>query len=471
MEFELRHSNSSSIHTAHHDGSHMTASGQRHLDDAVEEYNHDHDYTRNHNDNVNINTNNQQPQLPPRDGGRDAWLFLGACFMIEALVWGFAFAFGIFQDYYSTHEPFKQSGNIAAIGTCAMGIIYILSPFVFGLLLAVPRLKRFATPLGFLIMCVALALSSFATNTTHLLLTQGIGYGVGASLAYAPTILFMEEWFVNKRGLAFGIMWAGTGVSGVVLPVFLQWLLNAHGFRTTLRVWSVVLFILTAPLLYFVKPRLPIAQSASMRPFDFSFLWNRTFLIFQLGNVLEALGFFLPSIYLPTYASRTLGASNLVASLTVILVNLASVFGCIIMGMLVDRYHVTTCIFISTVGSTVAIFLLWGFSLTLAPLFIFCIAYGIFAGPFSATWPAIMKEVQKNANSAEPTIVFAFLAAGRGIGNVVSGPLSEKLLQGFPWRDAAGGAYGSGYGTLIVFTGITAFLGGLSVLARPLRLL
>jgi MFS family permease len=260
-------------------------------------------------------------------------------------------------------------------------------------------------------------------------------------------------------------------VSGVVLPVFLQWLLNAYGFRTALRVWSVALFVLTAPLLSFVKPRLPIAQTASMRPFDFRFLWNRTFLIFQLGNILEALGFFLPSIYLPTYASRTLGVSNLVASLTVILVNLASVFGCIIMGTLVDRYHATTCIFISTVGSTIAVFLIWGFSLTLAPLYIFCVVYGMFAGSFSSTWPAIMKEVQKETNAVEPTIVFAFLAAGRGIGNVVSGPLSEKLLQGLAWRGVAGGAYGSGYGTLIVFTGVTAFLGGLSVLARPLRLL
>ena len=26
--------------------------------------------------------------LPPADGGRDAWLFLAACFVVEALVWG-----------------------------------------------------------------------------------------------------------------------------------------------------------------------------------------------------------------------------------------------------------------------------------------------------------------------------------------------------------------------------------------------
>lgn len=30
----------------------------------------------------------EMASLPPVDGGKDAWLFLAACFMIEALVWG-----------------------------------------------------------------------------------------------------------------------------------------------------------------------------------------------------------------------------------------------------------------------------------------------------------------------------------------------------------------------------------------------
>ena len=61
--------------------------------------------------------------------------------------------------------------------------------------------------MGFFIMCLALGLSLFSTTTTHLILSQGISYGIGASLAYAPTILFMDDWFARKKGLAFGIMW------------------------------------------------------------------------------------------------------------------------------------------------------------------------------------------------------------------------------------------------------------------------
>jgi hypothetical protein len=59
------------------------------------------------------------PRVPRADSGKDAWLFLAACFVLEALIWGFPFTFGIFQDYYSKHGPFKEQANIAVIGTCA----------------------------------------------------------------------------------------------------------------------------------------------------------------------------------------------------------------------------------------------------------------------------------------------------------------------------------------------------------------
>jgi hypothetical protein len=31
---------------------------------------------------------NQEFSLPRADGGKEAWLFLAACFIVEALVWG-----------------------------------------------------------------------------------------------------------------------------------------------------------------------------------------------------------------------------------------------------------------------------------------------------------------------------------------------------------------------------------------------
>lgn len=249
----------------------------------------------------------------------------------------------------------------------------------------------------------------------------------------------------------------------------MQWLLDTYGHQTALRVWAVTLFICTAPLIYFVKPRLPISHASHVKRFDLSFVWNKAFIIYQTGNVVEALGFFLPQTYLPSYA-RVLGATNLTATLTLVVVNVASVFGCVLMGTLTDIYHVTTCILICTIGATVGIFLLWGLSTNIGLLYGFCIAYGLFAGSFSSTWPGVIRETQKQKPSADLGMVFGFLAAARGIGNVLSGPLSEILLNGHPWRDSADFAYGSGYGPLIVFTGTTALLGGLSIIARPLKM-
>ena len=54
----------------------------------------------------------------------------------------------------------------------------------------------------------------------------------------------------------------------------------------------------------------------------------------------------------------------------------------------------------------------------------------------------------------------AFFAAGKGIGAVVSGPLSEKLLEIDDWKGHLGGAFGTGYGGLVVWSGIALFLGG-----------
>jgi hypothetical protein len=77
--------------------------------------------------------------------------------------------------------------------------------------------------------------------------------------------------------------------------------------------------------------------------------------------------------------------------------------------------------------------------------------------------------IQTNNPAADATIIFSTIAFGRGVGNVVSGPFSEALIQADSWQGHAAGAYGSGFGLLIVCTGLTAIMGGLSLMARCLR--
>lgn len=230
------------------------------------------------------------------------------------------------------------------------------------------------------------------------------------------------------------------------------------------------MLMVAGPLLYFVKPRVPASAVTRTRRFDFHFVLSNSFIFLELGNILQGLGYFVPSIYLPTYA-RSLGLENAAASAPVALLNAGSVFGCVLVGTMVDRLHVTNVIIMSTLGASFAVFVLWGLSISTPLLFIFSLIYGFFAGSFSSTWPGVMQEVKKKDNTAESNLVMGLLVAGRGIGSVACGPMSEVFLKGNPWRGTAGLGYGTGYGVLIVFTGVTAMLGGMGFGAKKLKLI
>jgi MFS family permease len=334
---------------------------------------------------------------------------------------------------------------------------------MFALLKSFPHLRAWATPVGLVIMCLSLGLGSLSVTVTHLIITQGIMYSMGGALAWTPILFYIEEWWVLRRGFAYGATMAGLGLSGAILPMVLQWLLEKYGFRTTLRVCALSFVALNFPVLFFFKPRLPVSQTAQSRGFDMSFWTCATFLIQQSVVVLQGLGYFLPAIYLPMYA-QSLGASGLQSTATIVLLNFAAFVGCLVMGSAVDRFDVVNCLTIAAVGSTLAVFLLWGFATSLPILYVFCIVYGLFAGCNSSSWSAVMRDTKEKRQRADLGMIFACLSAGKGLANLTSGPLSEVLLHAGHWR--AGAAYGSGYGALIVFTGATALLSSWSFVAK-----
>lgn len=87
-----------------------------------------------------------------------------------------------------------------------------------------------------MLSCRKQKIAASTNSSIVVLLTQGVMYGVGALLVYFPAMFLIDEWFVERKGFAFGISWAGTGIGGASTPFLLQWLLDTRGHRTTLRI-------------------------------------------------------------------------------------------------------------------------------------------------------------------------------------------------------------------------------------------
>ena len=47
--------------------------------------------------------------------------------------------------------------------------------------------------------------------------------------------------FVERKGLAYGFAWGGTGFATSVCPFVFEWLLGSYGHRTTFIVWAVAM--------------------------------------------------------------------------------------------------------------------------------------------------------------------------------------------------------------------------------------
>jgi MFS family permease len=229
---------------------------------------------------------------------------------------------------------------------------------------------------------------------------------------------------------------------------------------------------LCTPLIYFVKPRLLVpAPSHPRKKISYAFFTTRTHISLQLCNIFEGLGFFLPAIYLPSYA-QSLNLPPIAGTVLLATLNIFSVLGSIGMGFLCDHLQVTTVISISSLGATLSVFLLWGFATKLPLLITFAATYGFFAGGFSAIWSGMMKEVQRVSKDAKIGTLMGLFAAGRGIGAVLSGPVSEALLRSGHFGGSGEQArfgYQTKYGVLIVFTGVSVVFGMLCFGAKRKR--
>ncbi|THU90977.1 MFS general substrate transporter [Dendrothele bispora CBS 962.96] len=395
-----------------------------------------------------------ESSLPPMDGGLQAWSYLIASFFVEVIVWGFPITFGVFLDDYLNDPFFVSQTNseflLPLIGPVSTGIMYCSGPFLNRIFKTYPYHRRNAMRLGAVICTASLLGASWAGSIYQLLALQGVVYAIGGALLYHPTLSYLPTWFLSRRGFANGVIFAGTSVGGVLLPFILPPLLQKYGSKVTLRWLAVSVGVGLIPSLIWVKPRVPDrrpdqripartrtsrmqSESLPQRVWGYmkeQYSWwlaQPAFLILLLANTVQAFGYFMPIIWLPTYAS-SLNLSRTNSSLVLALLNAGSVVGRLGLGFLSDKLDPWVLAFGTLVSTTLSVFVLWGVcSFNLGGLLAFGLFYGVFAGGWGTIWTGFIKKRPGQDDPNLASTLFGYLMLSRGIGNIFSTPISTVL--------------------------------------------
>jgi len=399
---------------------------------------------------------------------------------------GFAMSYGVLQEYYFDHWTLEGSREFTGIiGTTSNGVMYLSMPFLFALFTRRwARHRQTSAICGAVIACASFILSALSKHVWHLVATQGILAALGCALMYSPLTLSLGEWFstenrICNRAVAFGLCLSTKNIVGSVCPFIFRGLLDKYGFRITLMAWAAITagMGIASILLIRTPPASVIKITPRGRRIPWHFLKHRTFWIYSIATLAQSAGYGIPQTYLSEYARNVSALSPAFSTLLLTLINIPGICSSTFFGFLSDNryFHLAapTVTALSAVSSALAAFLFWGLAAhgDIALLILFAITFGFFASAYSATWGGVMNDMEQDAarrnEALDSGVLYGLLNGARGIGYVSGGFLSVPLIKAGRTSPVGSLGYGTAYGPLIIFTGLSLAFGGWGLAFSP----
>ncbi|XP_003426396.1 monocarboxylate transporter 13 [Nasonia vitripennis] len=176
-------------------------------------------------------------RLAAPDGGW-GWAVLAAAIGINFLIPGTIKSFGVL--YVEFLRVFEASPSQASWMPALCYFLYSsLGPLTS--ILAIKYSYRTVALVGGLFGSTGLMISYFAESVTYLYFSYGIMMGIGAGLTFPVTIYIVSEYFDRLRGMATGLCISGSAIGTIVLPPFMQYLLDHVGYRFAVLIIGAIL--------------------------------------------------------------------------------------------------------------------------------------------------------------------------------------------------------------------------------------
>ncbi|KAI0870144.1 monocarboxylate permease-like protein [Hypoxylon argillaceum] len=381
------------------------------------------------------------------EGGARAWGVACGSSLVSFCTLGYVTSFGVFQTYYIQNQLSHESPDrIAWIGSLQFFLIFSAG------LLAGPLFDRHGAKILYpacILYVASVMLTSISYDYWHYILAQGILGGFSSGMVLNPAFAATPQYFSRKRGLAMGLVVAGSSIGGVIFPIALPRLFDTPniGFGWAVRIAGFIILALLIVSCLGIKERLPPRRNKFFLP---RALTEITYALIIASGFIVNLGIYTPYFFLPEYALSR-GIDPLFSTYLVAILNGSSFFGRIILGFISDRAGRLNTFGAAATVSAILLFV-WTHCTTKAAIIVFAVFYGFFSGGVSSCFSTSLASSAKN-----PSNTGTYIGQGSAIGALA-------ILIGPPVNGAFLARYG-GFGQLSIFSGVVSITGLLTILA------
>lgn len=237
-------------------------------------------------------TSKDDDEIDYPDGGWTAWSQVLAGHLINAMTWGYAASFGVYQLHYVQTLKLPSS-QVSWIGSVQIFLC-------FGTCVVSGRLSD----AGYaretvLVGCMLAVFGTFMTSLCHtywqILLAQGVCVGLGLGIAFMPAISVCSSYFKKNRPLALSISAIGTSVGSVVFPATVQYLTPQIGFPWAVRCSAFIALLFSITALLLLKPRIAPRKSGPI--VEWSAFRELPYVLFALGSFLNFYAMYFAFFY------------------------------------------------------------------------------------------------------------------------------------------------------------------------------
>ncbi|KAI0354277.1 MFS general substrate transporter [Trametes cingulata] len=364
----------------------------------------------------------QEVDLPP-DGGR-GWLVIFGCVIFSAATVGWGYVWGVTEQYFKEQVfPDVSESVLSTLGSMS-GMIMTMLSVIPGKLADRYGYKPFLAA-GGILWTLSMLASVFATQLWHYFVIMGLIQGLANALVYPLIVALPAQWFLRYRGLATGIVVAGSSIGGAVSSLIFRQMLTSLGLKKSFAIYTAIDGSLLFAAWFMISERRKPTERKKIIWVDRSFFTDPVF--WSLGGCFffTVFGYLSPIFFLPTFAQEKLpNLSDLLTVLPVTMLNFSAATGRTLIGFLADRIGPVNALWAVIMLSGLTQLLVWTFVSSYAGIMAFAIMYGFVCGCFLSLSPAVAAQLWGSGRLAGLSgLMLLFNLPGNSAGAPIGGAI------------------------------------------------